>query len=308
MEDKKIKIPNLVYKRQIKVRLPKEGDVRLSVEIKVGDPYGHGYCQINSVNWVEKKSSSKPYSHYYYIRIMTDEEAKEYFPDIYPIIRLNGSTVNGVPIRFVDFIWYFEMFDYKSAQEQLRCTDDELLKLSAAGHEGDPDYLAYLIVKIGLADKWEREAKEAIELFNKIGRFNFVDPYGKDNKMNIKRMVGPKAEHYAKMEKDGCFTIKGIAARRKMITDQQCVGERERAIADYVSDCNKLNVELNIRLALLDFKILRDDYIYYEHKNQIEINWHKNRVTLDQFNKIVKNIDRSKLPPNVQFVFGDGKI
>ena len=50
MEDKKIKIPNLVYKRQIKVRLPKEGDVRLSVEIKVGDPYGHGYSQINSVN------------------------------------------------------------------------------------------------------------------------------------------------------------------------------------------------------------------------------------------------------------------
>ena len=58
---------------------------------------------------------------------------------------------------------------------------------------------------------------------------------------------------------------------------------------------------------MLEFKIFKEDYIYYEHNNHIVINWRQHNVMLEQFNYMVDNIDMGKLPPNVQIIYGDRK-
>lgn len=308
METKKTRIPYLNYIREVKATLPDDGDVKMEVSINVGDPYGRGYCKIDTSTIVKKKNNPQVYqSHYGYSRRMTENEVANYFPDLLPIVKVDDCTTNGVPIRYVNFLYYFEQMDLKSAQSLLRCSDEEFLQLSSAGHEGDIDYLTYLIVKIGLVDKWKKEADEAIKAFNSVSGHNFIDPYGDEYGMNLRKDIAPKMDYYARMEKEGAFTIEGIAARRKLASDQRLVGERGHAIADYVSDVNKLKVELSIRLAMLEFKIFKEDYIYYEHNNHIVINWRQHNVMLEQFNYMVDNIDMGKLPPNVQIIYGDRK-
>ena len=48
---------------------------------------------------------------------------------------------------------------------------------------------------------------------------------------------------------------------------------------------------------------LTDNVIYYSHTNTLSFNWgsYEKKITQEEFDDFVKNVDRSKLPEGIKF-------
>lgn len=58
-------------------------------------------------------------------------------------------------------------------------------------------------------------------------------------------------------------------------------------------------------LCVLDYGLLTDNVIYCSHSNTLSFNWnnYEKKITQEEFDDFVNNVDRSKLPEGIKFEF-----
>lgn len=61
--------------------------------------------------------------------------------------------------------------------------------------------------------------------------------------------------------------------------------------------------EKKIMLCVFDYGLSTDNVIYYSHTNTLSFNWdsYEKKITQEEFDDFVKNVDRSKLPEGIKF-------
>lgn len=58
-------------------------------------------------------------------------------------------------------------------------------------------------------------------------------------------------------------------------------------------------------LYVFDYGLSVDNVIYYDHTNTLVFNWcyYENKITKEEFDDFVNNMDRSQLPEGIKFEF-----
>lgn len=81
--------------------------------------------------------------------------------------------------------------------------------------------------------------------------------------------------------------------------------ESKKAIQTLEKRINKATKEKDVKLAILGAGLLSDNYIYYVEGNNVVFNYYSyhDKVTEEEYNNMLKNIDYSLLPEGIKFEF-----
>ena len=83
--------------------------------------------------------------------------------------------------------------------------------------------------------------------------------------------------------------------------------EKNKIIETLKLDAQKkidsINIELNLKLAIIEAGFSLDNFIYYNHSNEGVFNWvdYRDKITQEQLDELLTKIDKSKLPENIVF-------
>lgn len=87
------------------------------------------------------------------------------------------------------------------------------------------------------------------------------------------------------------------AHKTKMLKKRAEICER------YDKKIRQAEAEKKIMLCVFDYGLSTDNVIYYSHTNTLSFNWdsYEKKITQEEFDDFVKNVDRSKLPEGIKF-------
>lgn len=71
----------------------------------------------------------------------------------------------------------------------------------------------------------------------------------------------------------------------------------------YDKEIRQAEVEKKIMLCVFDYGLSTDNAIYYPHTNTLSFNWngYGEKITQEEFDDFVNNVDRSQLPEGIKF-------
>lgn len=83
------------------------------------------------------------------------------------------------------------------------------------------------------------------------------------------------------------------------------VEKRAKICERYDKEIRKAEVGKKVMLCVFDYGLNVDNVIYYNHKNTLCFNWinYERRITKEEFDDFVNNVDRSQLPEGIKFEF-----
>lgn len=97
-----------------------------------------------------------------------------------------------------------------------------------------------------------------------------------------------------------------ISKKRKEEAHKAKMAEKRAKICEqYDKEIRKAEVGKKIMLCVFDYGLPIDNVIYYNHKNTLCFNWanYERRITKEEFDDFVNNVDRSQLPEGIKFEF-----
>lgn len=294
----------------MKTNIEKSNDLRhtitgenFNIKIRLNDECknGHQDFSITATFWEQ----GKPHTDRFMTRSgCCHKEILKVRPDLKPFIDLHLSTAKGVPMYAIENGFYFlkEGNNGKSAKqattEYLRLKDGEFEILEQAE---DKVYFQAMIEKLGIHERWQNEAAEAIRILEGMTGKEFVN----DSKKEGFTPLGEKLKEVERMIESGYYSPEKISDRnnqkeleKKNALIKSLTEERDKKIL-------KANIEFNIQIEVLRCGLSLDNFIYYNHTNEACFNWNTNSynkaVTLDQFNDFLKIVDYSTLPEGIKF-------
>lgn len=159
--------------------------------------------------------------------------------------------------------------DKKQAKEYLRVTDEELEFLAKCE---DKDYFKYQLFALGIVERWQEESRKAIQALEELTGDVWVNPYKESEERQ-------EAKRIAEIEK-----------------------RKNEVIKTFEKRINKATKEKDVKLAILGAGLLSDNYV---EGNNVVFNYYSyhDKVTEEEYNNMLKNIDYSLLPEGIKFEF-----
>jgi hypothetical protein len=185
------------------------------------------------------------------------------------------------------------------AQSYVRARDEEFEILKTAK---DKDYYGHLLAKLGIVERWQREANIAIGMLERLTGQKF-----EDNSTRIPPcpVFSPEVEDKIN---NGYYSPEKIQERE----DEKDNKRKLKVLAELVDDRDKVvkraENEYVIKLAVVNANLPLDSFIYYNHTNEGVFNWmdspYREKVTKEQFDAFVQSVDYYKLPMGIKFKLG----
>lgn len=186
----------------------------------------------------------------------------------------------------------------------LRITESEYDELLGIAKTDDILYFQYRLQKLGIVDRWQQKANEAITQLEKLTNKKWVNPYTSETE---KRYYTPLTdEEIQEVERRiaiGYYTQEAQAERIEQAKQEAFNRQYQSIMLACEEKVQKAITKRNVYLAILETGIPMDNVIYYDHSNEVEFNWKscKNKITKEQFDEFMNKVDRSKLPENIKF-------
>lgn len=222
------------------------------------------------------------------------EELVRRFPWAEPIVRLHLCHFDGSPTYAVENGFYFiEKGKDATAMKHFRVSPDEYELLEKAPGK---DILKYLVIKMGLPERWKSEADACIAMMEERTDCKWVDPYTEHR--HLMEYTDEWLEEMRQRDADGEFTPEALEKKKQEKQAAELAAKRQAIVDRFNADIKKEELESAIRLALFDAGATKDNEIYYSHKRHIVLNWKDfgDMYTDAEFNAIVERVDRSMLP------------
>lgn len=263
-------------------------DCLLVAEFELGDKCGNGICDFRvtgelMVNGVADMCGA------------IGDIVKEYMPEYGPICDLYLCSYLGEPLFPVgNGMYMIRKEDKEKAKRYLRITEEEYRKLKFT--VDDKDYFVYLLITMGISDRWKIEADKAIALMEKEAGYEWENPYP-----GASRIKRTDMDKIAGLAADGYYDKERILERREDMRLDRIRKRKDEIKRKYDDDMNKRRKKLMVDLYMADLDI--DNYIYYEHRDTVTLNWldYKDKVSEERFEEIVRDMDKGKLPENTIF-------
>lgn len=103
----------------------------------------------------------------------------------------------------------------------------------------------------------------------------------------------------------GYYTESAIQERQEAKRIAEIEKRKNEVIKTFEKRINKATKEKDVKLAILGAGLLSDNYIYYVEGNNVVFNYYSyhDKVTEEEYNNMLKNIDYSLLPEGIKFEF-----
>lgn len=208
----------------------------------------------------------------------------------------------GTPLYPVETGYYFLQKDKKQAKEYLRVTDEELEFLAKCE---DKDYFKYQLFALGIVERWQEESRKAIQTLEELTGDVWVNPYKESEERHRLVLSDEEREEIEGKILSGYYTESAIQERQEAKRIAEIEKRKNEVIKTFEKRINKATKEKDVKLAILGAGLLSDNYIYYVEGNNVVFNYYSyhDKVTEEEYNNMLKNIDYSLLPEGIKFEF-----
>lgn len=230
------------------------------------------------------------------------DEISKHFPEFSKFVALHLSDCYGAPLYAVENGYYHMKNSSKETViDYLRVTEEEYNVLRDASDEA---YFKYLLYSMGIVNRWNEEAKEAVKELEALTGNEWVNPYEYDKeRKHIEAFTDEEAAEMNKRIDSGYYTPEAMKERKEKAAQKAYEKKRAEIIAECERKVSKLEEEKTVKLYILDSGLPVDNVIYYERKKEVVFNWleYKDKISQDVFIDFLNNVDYSKLPKGITF-------
>lgn len=182
---------------------------------------------------------------------------------------------------------------YKSQQECVElyiASEDEL-------------YFKYLLFSLGIVDRWKRESEELIKELEKLCGKKWVNPYTPEKERFTLTLTDEERLLIEERIKAGYYSAENIEKRREETHKAKMLKKRAEICERYDKKIRQAEAEKKIILCVFDYGLPINNVIYYPHTNTLSFNWNDygGKITQEEFDDFVNNVDRSQLPEGIKF-------
>lgn len=232
------------------------------------------------------------------------DEIIRHCPELAKFILMYYCNHYGAPMYPVENgMYHIKSSDKSIAVEYLRISDKEYSKLSES--VDDRIYFKYLLFNLGIVDRWKRESDELLaELENLCGK-KWVNPYKPEEERFTLILTDEERSLVEERIKAGYYSAENIQKRREKTHKAKMMKKRANICERYDKEIREAEVEKKIILCVFDYGLSTDNVIYYNHMNTLTFNWcdYVTKITKEEFDDFVNNVDRSQLPEGIKFEF-----
>lgn len=264
--------------------------------IKLHDECKNGMCSWSITGILQQKKGN---GRFYDIRNgCIHEEILKASPKLKMFVDLHLCDWRGTPLYPVENGYYFLQKDKKQAKEYLRVTDEEMEILSKCDNK---EYFKYQLFALGIVERWQAESKKAIQALEELTGDVWVNPYKESEERHRFVLSDEEREEMEGKILSGYYTESAIQERK----EAERIKRKNEVIKTFEKIINKATKEKDVKLAILGAGLLSDNYIYYVEGNNVVFNYYSyhDKVTEEEYNNMLKNIDYSLLPEGIKFEF-----
>lgn len=268
--------------------------------IKLHDECKNGTCSWSITGILQQKKGN---GRFYDIgHGCIHEEILKASPKLKMFVDLHLCDWRGTPLYPVENGYYFLQKDKKQAKEYLRVTDEEMEILSKCD---DKEYFKYQLFALGIVERWQAESKKAIQALEELTGDVWVNPYKESEERHRFVLSDEEREEMEGKILSGYYTESAIQERKEAERIAKIEKRKNEVIKTFEKIINKATKEKDVKLAILGASLLSDNYIYYVEGNNVVFNYYSyhDKVTEEEYNNMLKNIDYSLLPEGIKFEF-----
>lgn len=268
--------------------------------IKLHDECKNGTCSWSITGILQQKKGN---GRFYDIgNGCIHEEILKASPKLKMFVDLHLCDWRGTPLYPVENGYYFLQKDKKQAKEYLRVTDEEMEILSKCDNK---EYFKYQLFALGIVERWQAESKKAIQAMEELTGDVWVNPYKESEERHRFVLSDEEREEMEGKILSGYYTESAIQERKEAERIAKIEKRKNEVIKTFEKIINKATKEKDVKLAILGAGLLSDNYIYYVEGNNVVFNYYSyhDKVTEEEYNNMLKNIDYSLLPEGIKFEF-----
>lgn len=268
--------------------------------IKLHDECKNGTCSWSITGTLQQKKGN---GRFYDIgHGCIHEEILKAFPKLKMFVDLHLCDWRGTPLYPVENGYYFLQEDKKQAKEYLHVTDEEMEILSKCDNK---EYFKYQLFALSIVERWQEERRKAIQALEELTGDVWVNPYKESEERHRLVLSDEEREEIEGKILSGYYTESAIQERQEAKRIAEIEKRKNEVIKTFEKRINKATKEKDVKLAILGAGLLSDNYIYYVEGNNVVFNYYSyhDKVTEEEYNNMLKNIDYSLLPEGIKFEF-----
>ena len=277
--------------------------MKIVAEVSLDDDCHNKHCDFSITCMIyEIKGSGKLKE---YMGGCCHEEIAKHFPELKKFIQLHLCSHGGEPMYPVENgIFHIINSAPSVAMEYLRITPAEFLELSK--YLDEKLYFKYLLFKLGIVNRWKKEADEFIAFLEEKTGKKWVNPYSFEEERHRLLLTDEERMEVEKRISENGYTAEALEERRSRKLHEKLKKQAEGVMSDYEHGLEKLNAEKETLLHILNCGVPLDNVIYYKHSDKAEFNWrsYEKKVSKEDFERIVESRN-GKLPEFVNFTYQD---
>lgn len=226
----------------------------------------------------------------------------KHFPELAKFISLHLCNHYGAPMYPVENgIYHVRRSGMSVAMEYLRISEQECAELYKASE--DKLYFKYMLFNLGIVDRWKRESEELIVELEKLCGKKWVNPYKPEEERFVLTLTDEERSLIEERIKAGHYSSENIEKRRVEAHKAKMAAKRAEICERYDKKIRQAEAEKKIILCVFDYGLPINNVIYYPHTNTLSFNWNDygGKITQEEFDDFVNNVDRSQLPEGIKF-------
>ena len=275
-------------------------EYRITVTVSLNDDCHNNMCDWSVTADIRRNNKCGTYGEY--MGGCCHNEVAKHFPELAKFISLHLCNHYGAPMYPVENgTYHIKNSDKSVAIEYLRISDKEYSKLSEA--VDDEMYFKYLLFDLGIVDRWKRESDELlVELEDLCGK-KWVNPYMPEKERFTLILTDEERSLVEERIKSGYYFAENIEKRKIEAHKADVAGKRFNICEYYNQKIREAETNKKIMLCVFDYGLPINNVIYYPHSNTLSFNWNDygGKITQEEFDDFVNNVDRSQLPEDIRF-------
>jgi len=235
-------------------------------------------------------------------------EIIKYFPEFKIFVNLHLCDAKGAPMYAVEngFFHLKEGFNSKSTGAEFKKEFYNYYRMTPAqfdvikDSENSLEY-AILLKELGIIDQWQVEANEAIKTLEELTGNEFIND---GVKSQYHEPEAGKIEEFKRLKVEGFYTIEKKEERAKIAAYEKRQKQIKELKENAQNKIDQINIELNVKLHVINSGLSLDNVIYYNHTKELVFNWqntsYSKLISENDFNYFVEHADYTKLPEGVK--------
>ena len=234
------------------------------------------------------------------------EEIYKRFPELRPFIEMHLRNREGMPMHpFANGFYHLTKGNTKALLEDWWLTEDDGDLVVKLINSSDQDIFTYRLYELGLVDRAKKKAEEAIHALEELTGKKWVNPYTPEEE----RLYKPSEELMDTVRQrlsEGYYTQEAIEKRIEDEKERKFNEARQKIIEDARTKTEKVRVERDIMLFILDAGLPIDNVIYYSHCKRVVFNWrdssYVSKITWEDLDSLMAHKDEKyKIPAYTVF-------